>query len=500
MSDGNNGSSKDGNATVLPADSQSSRTESAQNPRSGEQPKAQFDQNRYIPWELRYVAIAVGLLLFGAGIAGIILGSSRAYGVSVLSLCIGFGIILAVFGANAHGRIFNFNVVGGAAITVVLYLLLYYLPIHSVEPYLKGKIEGSKSLDGVLGSAREFFFVGRKDTGQDYEFVLFESDLSSNQLYFFFDFPDENENGSGRVKELYIGCIDTNILKNSLGNNDPVILSLNKNDDGTAYTLINNKTGRSLGRPTKKRCVNDETENTVLDTVSIFTEFLSEANAQSVGVENFDIMNTLIELNSEDPLVRDSSRDDIAKLSSLEEFRIVSDEWDIASSSYRDDLGRLVGWSSAISRDRRTAVHIAESLSPKQYEYLVQLTGQGDYTLRRWSTEVLHRLIESTSWPNGPVKSASDALFDALSAGLRDPEFHPVNKQFISYSEDNRLFNTLIALEFAKCNISSTQLQNLNSELKSLEEKLIMMSGKDKTKLKLENVRRQLSSCPLSSH
>ena len=44
----------------------------------------------------------------------------------------------------------------------------------------------------------------------------------------------------------------------------------------------------------------------------------------------------------------------------MKSYELIAQKWNIVSSSYRADLGRLVAWSAAIEQDRQRAVFIAE--------------------------------------------------------------------------------------------------------------------------------------------
>lgn len=371
---------------------------------------------------------------------------------------------------------------------VALYLLLFNFQIDPLESFARGKIERTDGLIQVVGSARQNFFVGRPRKNADYEFVIFERDIESNQLYFYFQFPE-----GSKVKELYIGCIDSSLVREVMGSEHELILSLEDAGAEGEFRLVDNQTAKSIGKPNRTRCESDETTATTSTEVTFLGSLWTSAHAQ-MG-ETSLAEQAVKALESEDAAQRDFARTQIGMLSAPEAYRIVAESWDIAASSYRADLGRLVGWSSAIERDRKMAVYIAESLSRPQFDYLVQLTGQGDITLRQFSTEVLHRLLETTSWPQGPSAEKSQALVEAVTAGLRDPELRPIEKTDVGFSADNRLYNTIVSIGFTECNIAPTYVTGLLSAMSGLIEQFTPEANKQKTLEKLKFVTKSLQSC-----
>lgn len=441
-----------------------------------------------IPPNLRYIGIVVGLLLLCGGFGAMFI-SNKLYGVGVLLVCVGFGITLAVFGSQASGKFLSFNMVGGGATAVALYLLLYSYPIHPFESYLRGKIERTDMLVSVAGQARQSFFVGRPREKTDFEFIIFENEIASPQLYFLFQFPEDSP-----AREIYIGCIDSKLFGDRMGGEAETVLTLEPVGNEGKYELVDNETGRAIGQFNQKRCGAEPKIDLIpIDEVS-FNLFSISAYA---GVDEAAIVQEAIpRLDSEDASQRDDARTQLAALEQPESYRAVASSWNIRESSYRQDLGRLIAWSSAIKRDRKTAVYIANSLSPEQLSYLAQLTGQGDITLRQSATEVLHRLLETTSWPSGPPPDQAKAIVTAVTDVLRNPDFPAVQKSDMSFNRENRLYNTIVAIGFTECNIGPAYRAEIAAALSELAARLADAENASKTLRKLKSVQDTLKSCP----
>lgn len=439
------------------------------------------------PVGLTYTGLAVGVGLLAAGL-GTMVYSIQLYGIGVLSLCIGLAITLAVFGNRAEGTIFRFNVAGAGAMAIVLYLLLLFYPIIPFEIYAKGKIQQTEGLAGVLGTARNEFFVGRPQKTGNYEFVIFEKDLGPGQLYFHFQFPQEST-----VKELYIGCINSSVVKAAMEKRSELSFTLEQGQAGGEYQLIDNDTSAPIGKLNRKRCNEGDTDRIPTSEIGWLNMLIPSAHAQQPKA--FDLQSVTRSLEAEDPGQRDFGRSQIGSIAAENEFAALAADWNVATSSYRNDLGHLVGYSTAIDQDRQRAVYIANSLSTEQLRYLVQLTGQGDFTLRQFATEVLHRLLETTGWPSGPEPDKSKAIIDAVIEGVRTTDFQVVKKPEVDFSSENRLYNTLVSVGFTECNIAPQYRPGLISAVQQLTAELSSLPDKAKTRAKSEQVARRLSSC-----
>jgi hypothetical protein len=78
-----------------------------------------------VPEDLVYWGVIVGLLLACGGGLLILLGRTTPQ-LATLMTCVGFGIVLASFGARAAGTYKGWSATGAGALTVMLFLLLWY--------------------------------------------------------------------------------------------------------------------------------------------------------------------------------------------------------------------------------------------------------------------------------------------------------------------------------------------------------------------------------------
>ena len=210
------------------------------------------------------------------------------------------------------GTLFKFNVVGGGALAVLLYLLLYNFPVVPIESYVKGTIARTGSMRYVVGGARQQFLVCRPADNTDFQFVLFEKEADSPQVYFSFQLPENSD-----IREFYIGCIDTDIFREAMSAGRDVVFALEKSREGE-YQLLDNRTARRVGKFNDRLCSGDGLERERADEVSFLGWLSTSAHAQSLQAPDLDSL--LQSLSSEDASEREFAR---VKLASLKNHEVV---------------------------------------------------------------------------------------------------------------------------------------------------------------------------------
>lgn len=441
-----------------------------------------------VPKELWKVGVAFSVLLIAIGLL-VMAVSNSLFSVGALAVCIGFGVALAVFGNRAGGRFLTFNVAGGGAMAVALYLLLMKFPIApppETIKYLRGEIYQTDKVMNVRGLAKQLFLTGRIAENGSFRFVVFENEIGDGFVRFNFDFPDD-----GAVKEFFIDCISSKEFKSYIGKGDLALYL--EEQTGGRFRLFDRAKGIAIGGFNQQDCAANPTEPSVNDEVG-FLDWLSIAAHAQEG-KDIDIRNAIDLLESDDGDERDSAREQLASLRGAEAYEVVVGSWDVDDSSYRADLGRLVAWSAAIGQDRATAVTLAEALSPVQLAYLVQLTGQGDITLRQFATEVLHRLLETTSWPNGPSPARAEEIVAATLAGMEPSGIKAIPKPDVQFKPDSVLYNSVVALLFAQCNIGASYRPSVIEALSELATRLKSAGDAPKTAANVAKALTALEKC-----
>ena len=439
------------------------------------------------PKSFRYAGIGIGVAMLAGGIVAMLV-SAQLYNVSILLICVGFGIVLAAFGSRAHGLFFGANVVGAGATAIVLYLLLYNFPIRYVDSYARGTIEKTSNLQSIVGTGRREFFVGKRGLNDDFRFIVFEKDVDGPYSSFSMTMPKDK---NGIDSEISFNCIDSSIFRRAIHNYSDIVFRLRLDKYRSSYQLIDTSTSRPVGRINDYAC--GAQSSGPMGHAAGLLDFLSvPAMAGDLSSTGPEAISKSIELlDSEDASLRNLARQQLGKATDPAEYQIIAKTWDITKSTYREDLGRLIAWSAAIGRDRANAVRIAESLSPAQLEYLVQLTGQSDYTTRQISTELLHRLLETTSWPAGPSKPKQNDIVKSTLDGVLGKKNLVISKENFDISGGNVVYNSVVALDFASCAIDRTYASYIVDVLSQAKSKIADVGNSPRT---VENLNKTISS------
>lgn len=450
-----------------------------------------------IPYELWRKGIWFSILLISGGLIVMWMADGLSadilLSIGALAVCIGFGIALAVFGNRAGGTFLTFNVVGGGATAIALYLLIGINPIKNTPKFLIGNIYQTSKLKDVRGRAEQVFLTGRTTVDGDFRFFAFENELGNGVVRFNFEWPEDIiANDESIPKELFINCIPAETLKNAIALGQTLSLELEALGEGQ-FRLMNTSSGVAMGRQNDSNCFDPISEPSIADEVGSLDIFLLMAFAQ-VG-EPVDIPMNLALLESADGELRDQAREKLASLREADAYKAVVDSWNIFDSSYRADLGRLVAWSTAINQDRAMAVLLAEALSSDQLRYVVQLTGQGDITMRQLATNVLYRLLETTSWPSGPSPERAQNIVEVTLEALtiNGPEL--VLKSSMRFIPDNLLYNTIVAVDFANCNILDVYRLQILDRMTALSAELVTVPSKARTSDKIKKVIDNFGTC-----
>jgi hypothetical protein len=419
---------------------------------SDKEPKIQDDGG--IPPGLTVVAIVVGLVLVLAGAAMMVL-FARLFNAGSLAMCIGFGIVLAAFGTRAAGTWRSWSVVGCGGMAIALFLLLQAVPSppEPVTNFVRGNLHGTNDMTSVRIFAAQFLLVGRSNAADHFRFVAFSDDLKSPDFYLLL--VDEK---NPKLREAYIGCISTDLIKSRMSSSEWLNFSVEKDRQSEEYRFRDNSDGREYGEWNIPRCAQggsstrpkvSELFPAALDAIAGGMKWLlgGPAFAQS-GASTADLL-TALESESSD--VRAAARDQLAKARDRSAYQTMTASWNVDRSSYRADLGRLVAWNSAIRQNREAAVPLSAALSPEQIAYLVRLTGHGDKTMRFNATEALSWLLQSTGWPSGTDPAKAKILTSETAKVFAGPEAVKIMKPGVEFDFANTAYNTLVALDDAKC-------------------------------------------------
>jgi hypothetical protein len=444
-----------------------------------------------VPRELAFIGIVVGMIcvLFGLYVT---VYHSRIYNVGIFSFCVGFGIILGVFGARAAGTWRSWSVAGCGALAIIAFLLLTYKPTPLDSRYVRGEITQAKGVSNVTGTASHAFLVGKGNGEDDFRFVVFPEDMESKEFFFTFDMVQE----SNDFKTFFIGCIASQLIDDAMEQHTSLSLSLEfgKDQQGNPeYYLLDARQNSRWGQFNKRRCPAGDAPPPAAAALDPLSMFSNVARAQSVDDEKLAYL--ISELESENGDSRDFARELLSNQREPAAYQAMTSTWDVARSSYRADLGRLVVWASAISQDPRMAVYVADALNPGQIAYVTQLMGQGDATMRQYATEVFSRLLATTSRSDGPAVDKLNTITEAATGVFINRQSQTVEKIDVVFKRENMEYNTLVSINFSGCDIGRTYRPVILAALRQYQVQIGPNAEMQKTNGLLWQVITQLSNC-----
>lgn len=175
-----------------------------------------------MPREMAYWGILVGLLLAISGVATLLLlPAQMPKPLAGLTICVGFGIVLAAFGSRAGGTWGGFAAVGAAALAVMLFLLLMtYMPSDVPAFAKKGHIHGDLSKIAELRIIDDDPLYTRRDlTTKSLRFIVLDRSFKTKKVRIHID---TTEKGEGREYFQMVALSDE-LTKRYLSNDRDVI-------------------------------------------------------------------------------------------------------------------------------------------------------------------------------------------------------------------------------------------------------------------------------------
>ncbi len=429
-----------------------------------------------VPAGLTTISIAIGLVLIVAGASMMGFVYPRLFNAGSLAMCIGFGLVLAAFGTRAAGTWQTWSVAGSGGIAIVLFLLLQALPSPPTEAitpaFVRGNLHGTNDFTSVRMFAAQFLLVGRGNTSDHFRFVAFPEDMKSPNFYLLI----VNEKDPS-LREAYIGCISSELIMSKMKSLDWVNLSIEKDQQNEVYRLRDNLDGKEYGEFGGPHCRQQGMPGRpkAADASGNLLEWMARTFGISALAQGStpSIPDLIKALEAESSDIRAGARDQLGRLRDPASLKLMTASWDIDKSSYRADLGRLVAWTNATRQDRDTAARIATSLSPEQLGYVVRLTGHADKTMRYNATEVLSWMLQSTGWPNAPAPDTTKTILSEVTNVFAGPDAIKLNKPGSEFDFANTAFNTLVAVDDAKCVLTPDARQSISTALAPFESKYI---------------------------
>jgi hypothetical protein len=355
-----------------------------------------LDQDRGMPDRLTYWAIGVGLFLaIGGAVISVFFAPPVPLALAALTLCVGFGIVLAAFGGRAAGSWDGFAVAGGAAVAIVLFLLLqHYMPPDAPAAFIKrGQMSGDFSKVADIRVIDEHPLYSQRDpTTRSIRFIILDRKLGSQRPVIQVDTTDKGEG----VEFLEMVGDGDQFTKRYLTNDSSIIewtfdYARRQVRDGNVvmFQVPDSLDEKIIGQPSAAK-----TSFRLFDPIGAALAQDRPANAAAL----------VASLSSEDAAIRRNAREGLTTLGPEAVPPMIA-AFRKNPSDYRIKSGVVTSLADMLRKDEKNRERMSQALTPNDFSLLLAATADADSTLRLQATEFLYRLKDPRS---------ADAVLDAI--------------------------------------------------------------------------------------
>jgi hypothetical protein len=350
---------------------------------SARAPAIVMGDDRGVPENLVYWGVIVGLLLACGGGVLILLGRTAPQ-LATLMTCVGFGIVLASFGARAAGTYKGWSATGAGALTVMLFLLLWYTT--PAPPIMKrGQIQADLSKIADIRIVDEFpLYTFRDRTTNSVHFIIIDKRFKNDNVLVQ---VDKNGNSSGpdtfemrgdgkTITQKYLGNEGPEVIKWTLSYENHAIFD---GKDAIFFEPEQLDEDQINQRRSGKR--NSFLWPRVIGKAHAFENQREADNAEL-------LINNLINV---DAAARRRAREALASLGADAPKSLMA-ALRHSAENYQIKLGVIFALAHMLRDDMRRSDAISAQLTGDDIDVLVRLTSDGDKTIRTYTTEFLYDL------------------------------------------------------------------------------------------------------------
>lgn len=358
-----------------------------------------------MPQQLVFWGIIVGFVLVVVATAFLVLYPERVpLPMTSLTVCIGFGLVLAAFGSRAQGAWGGFAVVGAAALSIVLFLLLQrYLDAPSGPLVKRGQIVGDFSRVADLRIVDEDPLYTRRDrnTGA-IRFLVLDKRFQSPRLRVQ---VDTTEKGDGL--EFFEMMAASKTVEDLLNAGGAVSWTFDHaqrriKDGSTVVFAIPQELDEQDLRARR------QSSGLTLPALSIVTA--------ARAVEAPPPQQSLVQLSDDDTAIRRNARDSLIAAGPPAVAAMIA-HLRANEGDYRVRVGVAYALAGMLRKDDKTRDAISAQLQPQDFELLQRLTADKDATVRQQATEFLYLLADSRS-VDAALKGVGDDTAAAANSAL----------------------------------------------------------------------------------
>ncbi|KQQ74239.1 hypothetical protein ASF70_10935 [Rhizobium sp. Leaf321] len=344
--------------------------------------------------------VAVGLFLVLLGTAILLLGRSQT--ASSLTICVGFGLVLAAFGAKVAGNWAGWSVTGAGAMAVVLFLMLQQFTPPGTPALFKGEISGDFShVADIRIIDDEPLYIYKDAMVRRIKFLGLGTSLQSTQMRMQVD-TIEKEAG----KEYFELIGDAQKIRAIFAEGRPVQWRFDYNArqvKNGSLVLLSELDTLSPG-PTAE--VSGSTTGAWWD----LSAFAQAAVRPEASVDQ--IQKALAGLRNEDTFLRRNSRDFLVSAGVVAVPMMLS-ALHASPDDYRVKLGVVYALAEMIRSDPNLASSLSQKLAAEDFPLLIQAAADPDKTIRYQAADFLYRLQDPRA-----VELSVNAAKDTTDQGV----------------------------------------------------------------------------------
>lgn len=358
----------------------------------------------------RYIVfgVFVGLFLTLLGVAilsvGPIFSLDNAASAAELTTCVGFGIILAAFGARASGSWAGWSAAGAGAMAVLLFVLLqHYAPTKDAE-FMTGSLEGDFSKVADLRIIDQSPMYVYRDRGTStINFLNVGRQLRSHRVRVQVDTVEKEE-----YKQYFQLIGDAKVIQQiQEKKTGPILWTFDYANrrvlDGD--DVIFSERGTILGA--------EGADNAAAEPVNWWNWSAYAGSSKGPELDEAAIAGAIAGLESEDTFVRRNARDTLA-LAGTAAIRPLFQAWHAKPDEYRLKLGATYALNEMLHADPEKRAAISAEISSEDFPLLVDAASDPDKTVRFQAAEFLY-LLEDPRSVELSVEAAKQASDNATA-------------------------------------------------------------------------------------
>ncbi len=344
------------------------------------------------PEKYFYAGVAVGLFLVLLGTAILLLGKSQV--ASSLTICVGFGLVLAAFGAKIAGTWAGWSVTGAGAMAVLLFLVLQQYTPNEEPAVMKGEISGDFShVADIRIIDEEPLYIYRDAYVRRIKFLGLGKSLKSQQMRMQVDTTEKEEG-----KEYFELIGDTKVIRAAFDDGKPVQWRFDykaRQVKNGSVVLMAEQDMLSPGAGIDGRAR------------GAWWDQAAYAQDAPVPVSPERIQAALASLRVDDTFERRNARDLLVSAGE-DAVPMMMSTLRASPDDYRIRLGVIYALAEMIRSDPKRAPGLSAKLTAEDFPILVQAASDPDKTIRYQAADFLYRLQDPRA-----VQPSIDAARDA---------------------------------------------------------------------------------------